>query len=360
MSIALALNAVAMDNNTFLYDVKYATLLSSRVRNFKSRGNYLFNFSCPVCGDSQTNKRKARFYIYPEGRKRLKVKCHKCQYNNPLWLFLKEHVPDLYTDYRYETFEVNREQFKPDPILNYTKPKRELVGGVLKGLKRISQLAPEHKAKQYIVGRKIPTPTHARLYFTLNFSKWINTLVPGKFEKTPDIDPRIVIPLIDRNGKVFAVQGRGLLQKQQRYITIKFDEDMPKIYGLDRVDPNLRTYVLEGPIDSEFIPNAIAMTGADCSMERVVELVGCDKDRIVVVMDNSPRNPNVVKQMGKYIAQGYKVCIWPKTLLEKDVNDMVKAGMAPADIHVIIDKHTFGGLQAELELASWRKDGQQR
>lgn len=348
-------NSVTVD--TFLNDIKYASLLSNKVRNFKAKGNYLFNCSCPICGDSQSNKRKARFYIYPDGRKGLKVKCHKCQYSSRFGFFLKEHMPDLYNQYLYDAYDGEKEPFKPDPILHYTKPKSELSGGVLKGLKRISQLPASHKAKEYIERRLIPTPAHARLYFTVNFSKWINTLVPDKFPNPPELDPRVVIPLIDKKGVVFGVQGRALTKKQQqRYITIKFDDAMPKIYGLDRVDPNLRVYCLEGPFDSEFVPNAIAMTGADCSVERVIDLVGCDKDRIVVVMDNSPRNPNVVSQMAKFIKYGYKVCIWPKHIEEKDVNEMVLSGLTPEEVHTIIDKNTFSGLEAQLELSLWRKD----
>lgn len=351
-----------MKKDTFLTDLKFAPLLASRVRNFHAKGNYVFNCSCPVCGDSQKNKRKARFYIYPDHRHSLKVKCHNCHYSGSFSYFLKEHFPDLHSQYLFDAFEEDRDAFKPDPILNYTKPHRELNGGVFKGLKRISQLPAEHKAKLYIEKRLIPTEVHSRLYFTVNFFKWINTLKPDSFPNSGDLDPRIVIPLMNKKGEVFAVQGRALTKKQtQRYITIKFDEDMPKIYGLDRVDPNMRVYVLEGPIDSEFIPNAVAMTGSDCSIERLVELVGCDKDRIVVVMDNSPRNGDVVSQMAKYIKQGYRVCIWPKNVLQKDVNDMVKdGGMTPEEVHAMIDKHTFSGLDAELELSSWRKDGQQR
>jgi hypothetical protein len=41
------------------------------------------------------------------------------------------------------------------------------------------------------------------------------------------------------------------------------DDSHPKIYGLDKVDWNKTVYIVEGPFDSMFIENSIAMVGAD-------------------------------------------------------------------------------------------------
>lgn len=126
-----------------------------------------------------------------------------------------------------------------------------------------------------------------------------------------------------------------------------FDEDKPKVFGLDSVDLNDKTYVVEGPIDSLFLPNSLAMVGADINLENI----GL-KNKFVVIYDNEPRNAQIMKRLEKTIKMGYNVVIWPDGLAEKDINDMVLSGLKVEDI---INGHTFKGLRAELELARWKK-----
>jgi len=335
-------------------DIKYANMLAFRLERFKTVKRNLFKSRCPLCGDSATNKRKTRFYIY-EDKGSLKYKCHKCGKGGKLFFFLKDHHPDLYNDYCMDEFGEKKLERQSDPILEYTKPKYE-TSGILKNVKRISQLPHTHKAKTYVESRLIPPNVHSRLYFHLNFIKWINELIPDKIEFTPEIDPRLVIPLIDRKGRLFGVQGRALTSKQtQRYITIRFDESdsTPKLFGLDKVDPNRKIYILEGPIDSLFIPNAIALAGADCSPDLILEYTGTTKDRLVYVFDNERRGKHITDRMERLMKDGYNVCIWPKKTDGKDVNQMVLNGASAADIALTIDNNTFTGIAGQLQLASW-------
>jgi hypothetical protein len=54
----------------------------------------------------------------------------------------------------------------------------------------------------------------------------------------------------------------------------------------------------------------------------------------------------------KNIDQGYKVVIWPQTLQEKDINDMVLAGK---NVTRIIKENTFSGLTAKAKFYSWKR-----
>jgi hypothetical protein len=345
---------------SILVDYKYANLLATRLPKYKLKKPtpFLAICRCIKCGDSKTHANKARFYVYEKGG-RVKTFCHNCGYSHQIGFFLKEFFPDMYKEYIMDIFQEKKLLTQNDTILTIKKPAAELGEGPLKGLKRISQLHHNHPAKQYIEGRKIPPEAHSRLYFTVNFCTWINELVPGKFEKTPKYDPRIVIPFFDKKGNVFAVQGRAISDKQStRYITIRFDEEHPKVYGIDKVDPNFRVWVLEGPIDSLFILNAVAMAGADISLSELGRLLNVDKDRLVKVYDNEPRSDQIVKRMRQDVDDGYKVVIWPKSIIEKDVNNMVlKQGLSPENILMIMKKHTYQGLEAQLKLAAWGKVG---
>lgn len=349
-----------------LINYKYASLLSGHLCNYKLQQTAPFraNFRCPICWDSSQKENSRKAYLLEKNGNYV-FYCHRMCTDKavPLGKFLKDYYPDLYSQYSYEEYaeKTSRDLIagvprEPDPILDYTKPKHEIGAGVLKGVKRISQLPHDHKAKLYVQSRKIPTPAHARLYFHPNFTTWINTLIPGRFEKVPKIDPRLIIPLIDRKGNVFAVQGRALTSKQEiRYITIRFDEEMPKLFGLDKVDPNRRMYVLEGPLDSLFLPNAIAMAGAGCSSEKIMECSGSSKERLVYVFDNEPRGINIHKQMSQLMDNGFNVCIWPSHIKEKDINAMVLAGREIADIQQIIDENLYTGLAGHLQMSSWVK-----
>jgi len=167
-------------------------------------------------------------------------------------------------------------------------------------------------------------------------------------------EPRLIIPLIDQEENCFGVQGRGFKADGIRYITIIFDDTRPKIYGLDAVNFNERVYVTEGPIDSMFLPNAIAMAGSDGV--RVIEgLAGVNKSNVVFVYDNEPRNKDICRIMDKVIEMGYNVAFWPDHIEYKDINDMVIGGLKPADIKLIIDNNTYVDLQAKMKMVTWRK-----
>ena len=342
---------------SILIDIKYANQLATRLPKYKLKKTspFLAECRCIVCGDSQTDLKKRRFYVF-EKKGRIKVHCHNCGYDSRIGFFLKDHQPDLYKEYIFDLFAERRIEREADPILTPRKPVAEKKGGALAGLKRISQLPVGHPAKLYIEGRKIPPEAHSRLYFTSNFQKWINELIPGKFEKLPKYDPRIVIPFLDKKGNVFAVQGRGISDKQMRYITIKIDEEHPKVFGLDRIDTNFRIWVFEGPLDSLFIDNSLAMAGADISNSELCNLLSCDKDRIVKVYDNEPRAVEIINRMNRDIADGYKVVIWPRNIHSKDVNKMIlDEGLTPANILMLMRANTFSGLDAKLKLATWGK-----
>jgi DNA primase len=232
------------------------------------------------------------------------------------------------------------------------KPKF-LKTGPLKGLKKVSQLSPDHRAKKFVDARRIPTPYHAKLFLCPNFKQFTNNLLPNKFdsESIKRDSSRLLIPFLDADKNVHAYQGRALDDSNLKYITIILDESVPKVYGLDTVDFTRTVYVFEGPIDSMFIPNSIATAGGDL----VSAVCTFPKDKLVIVYDNESRSKETVKKIDKAINQGYSVCIWPENIDQKDVNDMVLNGQSPEFIQYIIDKNTFNGLAAKLALSRWSK-----
>lgn len=339
-------------------DQKYASLIGTQLERFKIVKTKPFGarFRCPMCGDSQTNKLKTRGYFY-EHTDRINVKCHNCGFSTSLQKFIQTINPVLYSEYRMELLK-NTDQVKQEPehfVTDVTKFSSRRVDHFdpFKSLKKISQLPHDHAAKKYILDRKIPSNTHYRLYYSPTYYHWVNEFVPDKFnEKALKLDePRIVLPFIDDRGYVFGFTGRAIRPSTGlRYSTVILDDTKQKVFGQETIDKRKVVYIVEGPIDSLFLDNCLAMAGSDVNFNLLAE-----PNKIVVVYDNEPRNKEIVGKIDKAINQGFKVCIWPEHIKEKDINDMVKAGHSGASIQSIIDHNTYSGLSAKMQMQTWSK-----
>lgn len=335
-------------------DAKYIGLISSRLTLFKRKGDS-YNFRCPICGDSQRDKHKSRGYLIRKNNNTF-FYCHNCNASLTFGNFLKVVDPALSAEYSQEMYlEKNGVKSVAAPDITKIQTPKFIIDSPLKSLKKISQLDHEHPAKRYVMARKIPPFFHYRLFYAPKFKTWVNSIIPDKFNVEDNDEPRLVIPLIDKDNRCFGVQGRAFSSTTIRYITIIFDDSKPKVFGLDTVDFTKKTYVLEGPVDSMFLPNAIAMVGSN-GQKVIEEIAGNYKNNIVFVYDNEPRNKEICSLMDKVIERGYNIVLWPDTVLNKDVNEMiVKGNLSSKDIQQVIDSNTFNGLKASLIMAKWRK-----
>ena len=332
-------------------DKKYASILGGRLRNFKQKNDYLWNFSCPVCGDSSTNKLKARGYIY-RAKSDLFVKCHNCGYGTNLGNLIKHVDQKLYDEYVLERYKAGATKYNDHKEVKLPESTPVLLeDNVLSSLKRIDLLEENHPAVKYVSNRKIPKDKWRHLYFASKFKKFTNSVSPKFVEPIEGEHPRMIIPFFTKESKCFAFQARAYGDEEPKYYTIKLDEDLEKIYGLERIDLSKKIYVVEGPIDSLFLPNAIAVSGASFDTPTIKSLL----TNAVIVMDNEPRNKEIVKQMGKYIEEGYSVCMFPDFVMEKDINEMILHGKTPDEILEMINTNTFSGLEAKLRYGTWRK-----
>jgi transcription elongation factor Elf1 len=335
-------------------DTKFLNLLSSQLEQFKKKGDTLYNFRCPYCGDSQTNKNKARGYVFQvEGN--YIFKCHNCGQGASLPNLIKHVNPQLHKQYVLEKFgDKNKPKevsAKTDTSLRFKK-KPAYQKTALKDLKKISQLRPDHPAKLWVEKRQIPKATHYKLYFAPKFYEFAKKFAPTKYGDIKKDEPRLIIPFVDANGELIAFQGRAFGKTDLRYITVKVNEEAPKIFGLDTIDRTKPVYIVEGPIDSLFLDNACAMAGSGISNESIGKI---GTEDIVFVFDNEPRNKEIVGLIEKRINTGYKVVVFPDYIEEKDINDMVLAGREVEEIQSIISNNVFNGLGAKTRLSEWRK-----
>ena len=331
-----------------LIDSKYIGLVSIKLEKFSKKKQGLYNFGCPYCGDSERHKNKTRGYIY-QLKNDHNFKCHNCGVSRTFTNFLKDTDPGLHDQYvfeRYRAGATGRGSNTPEPKqFKFDKPiftKKDF------DLPKISELNTSHPSRKFLEDRKIPVKCLDELYFSDNFKEWTNSQ-KYTFENLDNDEPRIIIPL-KNHGEIFGFQGRSLNPKSKlKYITIILDDKQPKIYGLDKVDWNKTVYVVEGPFDSMFIDNSIAMVGAD--IDRMF-FVSKFETEFVMVYDNEKRNKQIVDRMEKAINLKFQIVIWPDTIHQKDINDMVLSGL---NVQSVLESNVYSELQAKTKLTSWKK-----
>ena len=325
-------------------DTKYISLASTQLQKCKKVKNGLWTFRCPYCGDSKKNKNKTRGYIFSAKGDHV-FKCHNCGVTRSFSNFLKDNFSMLYDEYvmeRYKDGAFGRNVPKPDLTQFITKP---IFAKKTIDLEDLSSLNNFHVAKKYILDRGIPENKLDRLYYCPNFKEWTNTQ-KHTFSDTSNDEARIIIPLNNTDGDLIGFQGRSLSpDAKMRYITIMLDEGAPKLYGLDHINKNETIYIVEGPLDSFFLENSVAMCGSD------VDIRSFGWSDYIWVYDNEPRSRQITDKLSQSINRGDKVVIWPSSIKDKDLNDMVTSGINVKDV---IQSNVYQGLKAKLQLSSWK------
>ena len=320
-----------------LTDTKYIGLVSSRLPKFKKVKPDLYNFRCPLCGDSQKQKNKARGYIYAK-KADANYKCHNCGASTTFSNFLKTLDSTLYKQYIFEKFQTRntgKGSIFEEPKLDFKKP-------VFRKKLDLPKASEVKIAKQYLENRKLD-PT--KFYYTDKFKEWTNTQ-KQTFDYIGKDEPRIIIPMYDTEQRMIGFQGRSIIPNSVKYITIMIDEEAPKIYGLDKINKEKPIYIIEGPFDSSLVENSIAMCGAD------VDIGSLGWSDYIWVYDNEPRSREITDRIRKTLDRGDKVVIWPTSIEEKDVNDMILGGH---DVMGMLKSNTYSGLKAKIKFNNWKK-----
>lgn len=330
---------------------KYIGIVSSRLERFKRVNNTTYNFRCPVCGDSQKNKYKARGYLFPKDKGGHLYHCHNCHITLGFDKLLEYIDPLVYNDYIKELLaeKYGGEKPKSEVEIFADKMKKPVFVRMtqLKSLKKISQLQYNHPAKQYVESRLIPTSYHHKLFYAPKFKQFVNSVIPNKFDSIENDEPRLIIPFLDKEKQLFGFQGRSFKKDGLRYITIMVRNGVPKVFNLDTCDTSKRHFIFEGPIDSMFASNSLAMAGQS------IDWSICN-EHSVFVFDNEPRSKETCKKIEQAIDKGYGVVLLPHSITQKDLNNLV-LDHPNIDIDRLLIDNIYKGLNAKLELQRWRK-----
>ena len=338
-------------------DIKFVKQIASRLDSFvlkKDGGSFLANVRCHICGDSEKHKNKKRGYFFSHDDK-IFYKCQNCGVSYTFDFFLKGFDPNLHHTYRLECFKekYGRESFEEEKVIipktqNYKIKEQVEKEAIFDDCVRVIELPDEHIAKTYLLGRMLPKKHLNMFWYVDKFFSWASK----NSDHFPDIDdlkdhPRIIIPWYNEKGDVFAYQGRSLNGEDPKYYTIILNSDFPKIFGLDRIDRTKPISVVEGGLDSLFIPNCVAVGSSDLKSF---------KEGSLYIYDNEPRSKEIVSLMYDTVKLGYNIFVPPDNYKWKDMNDaIVKGKMSVSELRELVSGNSFSGLSAIAKLNKWKR-----
>lgn len=335
--------------DTFI-DYKYIVQLGSYLTGFQKVGSNLWNFRCPLCGDSQKNIHKKRGYIYLKDNQ-YRFHCHNCGVDKSFSFFLKDVSIELFQEYRKESAFENIKQKPNFEQFKVKKPFKKVCS--MKNLIKVSELQHDHPAYIYLVSRNVPLQSFDKVYWTEQFPSVVSELIPEKYKETKLPSTGIVFEVRSIDSNDYPIVGYQLrsidpnCSKAHRFVNCCMD-DQKGVFGINRIDRSKQVFVVEGPIDSLFLPNCVAAFNSSLWRVNIPDAI--------YINDCEPRNKSVTKQIKTCIDKGLKTVLLPEEYENMDINDIVSMfGYTQKQLIDLLTSYTFQGLTAKVKFAQWKK-----
>lgn len=306
-------------------------LLAPHLVRFVKVKDGLYNFRCPICGDSQKNSFKRRAYIYSKGDT-YNFYCHNCLYSVSLYNFVKTHFPFILQSLNLSQVFFNNIQAKADLVWEKKKKPPNIT------MHNVQTLPENHIALQYIKQRKIPKSKWDIIYYSDNLTNELQCPF-NKGLLFKECDSLLVARNLDFTSK-------------KRYFIQRDDENA--LFNIKTLKTQNQVIIVEGLIDSLFLNNAIPSLNSNLisTSYNLMHNFNVKKSDIILVWDNEPFNRNIVSNMQKAIMDNFKVFIPPKGLECKDINEMVLSGVEQNEI---INNSAYLGIEAKMKFNLWKR-----
>lgn len=265
-----------------------------------------YNIKCNVCGDSDKDVYKKRGFLLKTSDPWVYY-CHNCNESTTVVKWMKEHFPVNYKNLMTDIIRYNKSH-NPNFEDNYNF-KRKTSGSERdekEDVKPFRPLTEFEDCVEYCESRKIPREVYEKWYYSPS------GIYNGRI---------IVCFYRDGKKKPYYFQARAFNNKNGVKYLSRFG-DHNSIYNYFNVDPDKPVIILEGPIDSIFVENSIAVTGLKLKDEKLKKF-----PKRYFILDNDKSG---YKEAVKLLQKRCWVFNWKKFLKDhpcdgsvKDVNDFI-------------------------------------
>lgn len=317
--------------------------------------NNTYNCACPICREGKSFGRKKRCFYLPA---RDLIFCHNCGWSSRPWNWIKQVSGKDDAELRAEIGEcdfnvgINFDDVPDLPDIEVPTLPEDCIN-----------LTDEQQLYYYrnnTMVQDVMSMIHARKLFTaVNRCDNLYFSLKDKVHRH-----RMIIPFKDTNDDIIFYQSRKIFafDKKEKYIS-KFNGER-SIFNIDKVTSDLDdVFVFEGPIDSFFTKNGVAVGGI--TERGKTSFTPKQQEQFdttlflfnrIWVLDSQWQDVTALTKSEVLMQQGESLFIWPRSIGQryKDFNEMCVALDLNGISSEYIKKHTFNGDEGVLKLKEIR------
>jgi hypothetical protein len=279
---------------------------------FKKHENR-YNAACPVCKEGKSLGKKKRLWYYPHSNT---FHCFNCNQTWSALNWIKKITGMSYEDIQIDLSEndFSLDVFRKENGISIFK-RRELPDLPYDSINLFDPIQEKYYSKSKPFQDALICIKDRRLDTAINKS-------PNLFISLTDVihANRLCIPFYDRNKKVVFYQTRALDKSEPRYLGKAGYEKT--VFGIDRVDIDIPyIFIFEGPIDSMFVKNGVAVAGISLTKTQATQLAEFPFHKRIWVLDNPKHDETAKDKIEELREKKENVFNWSIGSGYKDFND---------------------------------------
>lgn len=317
-------------------------------RPLKLRHKNGYNFECPICNEGKSAGKKRRGFYNADDNY---FYCHNCNRGWDVIKWIQTVCGINYHEIVEESQSYNYTTIDESVSARFYEPVKKTDFGTLPedSINLFDDCQLNYYIHEPTVRMAHQIITSRRIDKAINKPKSIWVSLKDKIHKN-----RLCIPFYDEDNQIRFYQTRTILAEDMndkpKYLS-KLNAEK-RVYGINNVNPLIDyLFIFEGPIDSMFIENGVAVCGLHLTESQQVILNKYALYEKIWVPDNQFIDNAAREKSLQMIDDGASVFIWPKELRQfKDLNEIVcKYQLNKIAPNVIIN-NTYKGLEAKTKL----------
>lgn len=318
------------------------------------KSNDTYHCSCPICLEGKSFGKKKRCWYIPS--KNL-IYCHNCGWSSrPLkWIMTAgnlsyEDIREELNEGEYNIINLDKISARKDysDIIKYDLDENLPIDSI----DLTNKLQLEYYKANSVIEKALKYIAKRKLDIAINRPKTFYISLKDKTHKN-----RLIIPFYDNSGKVIFYQSRAIganiddFMEDVKYLSKK--NSQKSIFNIDKINDDIEEiFLFEGPIDSCFVKNGVAVGGITPSREKSLTDIQEEQldmyssnHRFIWVLDSQWLDDASFEKTKLLLENGESVFVWPEKVGKrfKDFNEMCIFGNQNEVPRECIINNTFKG-----------------